>query len=334
MDSDTGCSAHLVDLGQSCLYFGGGKATVVPPGPVPDGSDYLFTVPAAGTIAGNPGTGPSNCTLGEGPGKHCINGFCNSDADCGGVSGSCNSNRCDPGTQTTPLSCTTDVNCGGCAGCCGLDANCFFGPPLPISSPPPNDALTTCVVNVIQTTAYGTFDAPTGTATIGMPLGSRVFITGNSASPCPKCLAGTCDASWNDVNAAPGEDNGKSCVEYGSVGTTLDCRPPLSGFQAELPIDYGTTPLTTGASSKTAADGRMCASAGQSVANAGAFGQPTAKCIKEAGSPAGDITDNAPHAAVIATVFCVPKTGNVAVDGVAALPGPGAVAINGAMTLQ
>ncbi len=67
---------------------------------------------------------------------------------------------------------------------------------------------------------------------------------------------------------------------------------------------------------------------------AGAFGQPTAKCIKEAGAAAGDLTDNLPHAAVISTVFCVPKTGNVAVDGVAALPGPGAVAINGAMTLQ
>ncbi|HLY37808.1 MAG TPA: hypothetical protein VKU61_07220, partial [Candidatus Binatia bacterium] len=126
LDSDTGCSTHLVDLGQSCLYFGGGKATVVPPGPVPDGSEYRFTVPAAGTITGNPGTGPSNCTLGDGPGKHCINGFCNTDADCGNVAGACQSNRCNPGTQTTPLSCTADASCGGCAGCCGLDANCFF----------------------------------------------------------------------------------------------------------------------------------------------------------------------------------------------------------------
>ena len=40
-----------------------------------------------------------------------------------------------------------------------------------------------------------------------------------------------------------------------------------------------------------------------------------------------------PHPAVIATVFCVPKVGNSAVDTVAALSGPGAGAINGTFTL-
>ena len=44
--------------------------------------------------------------------------------------------------------------------------------------------------------------------------------------------------------------------------------------------------------------------------------------------PAGDVSNHAPHAAILAGVFCIPKTGNAALDGVAALPGPGALAIS------
>ena len=70
------------------------------------------------------------------------------------------------------------------------------------------------------------------------------------------------------------------------------------------------------------------------MANTGAFGKATARCIQETGLAAGDLSDGNPHQSVIASVFCIPKTGNVAVDGVAALPGPGAIAINGTVQTQ
>jgi len=60
---------------------------------------------------------------------------------------------------------------------------------------------------------------------------------------------------------------------------------------------------------------------------AGAFGQPTSRAIVENGSPAGDVTDHVPHASRLASVFCIPKTGNLALDEAASLPGPGALGV-------
>ncbi len=154
------------------------------------------------------------------------------------------------------------------------------------------------------------------------------------------------------MNGSNGEDNGKACTTDGVVVTTsLQCRPPFSGYQANLPVNL--TPLTTGTAS---ASGRACVAdsgcgsvvgscvggvcnnglfcAGQTVPNAGAFGQPATRCIKETGTAAGDVSDGQPHRSVIGAVFCIPKTGNVAVDGVAALPGPGAIGLNGVVQVQ
>jgi hypothetical protein len=351
--SDTGCTTAVAGsaLGRGCLYFGGGKATIVAGGKIPDGATSTFSITGPTTLGGNAGTGAKDCTNGSGPGKHCVNGWCNSDAQCNGTAGSCAAGlppgNCAAGTQTSPITCSTDADCGGGATSCRPDANCFFGPPLPIPAPPPNDALTTCVQNVVETTASGTYNGATGDSNVNLPLGSRVYITGNSAEPCPLCISGTCDATWSDVNSSPGEDNGKACTTDGVVVTTsLQCRPPLSGYQANLPVNL--SPLTTGSASAT---GRTCVAdsgcgsvvgscvggvcnnglfcAGQTVANAGAFGKAAARCMRENGSAAGDLSDHAAHQSVIASVFCIPKTGNVAVDGVAALPGPGAIALNG-----
>ena len=89
-------------------------------------------------------------------------------------------------------------------------------------------------------------------------------------------------------------------------------------------------PLTTGAVSKTAADGFFCP--GQP--DPGAFGQLEGKCIAETGMPAGDMTSGTPENANLAAIFCVPATGNAAVDGVSDLPGPGAIGLNGLVQLQ
>src|SRR6185436_274410 len=112
---------------------------------------------------------------------------------------------------------------------------------------------------------------------------------------------------------------GHACVPTGALQTSIDCRPALSGFQAPLGINL--SPLTTGTTSLTRVDGLFCP--GQN--HAGAFGQASARCVKETGSPGGDLTDQQPHPTVLGATFCIPPTGNSAVDTVADLPGPGAI---------
>ena len=163
---------------------------------------------------------------------------------------------------------------------------------------------------------------------MSLPLSSRVYISGNTASPCPKCISGACDPTWKTNTGTTSPDTGAACTPTGAQLTTIDCRPSLPGFQAPLPVDL--TPLTTGTASKTAANGLFCPMQN----DAGAFGQPGTQCITETGLPAGDISDGAPHNSNLASVFCIPATGNAAVDGVADLPGPGAIGLNGAAQLQ
>jgi hypothetical protein len=297
IDSDTSCTTSISPLGLGCLYFGGGMATVVAGGAIPDGSTSFLT-DTNGTLTFSNGTNSDNCTRGAGPGKHCIN------------------------NNSTPA-CTTDVNCGGAAGSCALDANCSFGPPLPIVSPPPFAALTTCVLNVVQSNASGTVNHTNGDSTINLPLSSRVYITGNTASPCPKCLSGHCDPTWKTNTSTTSPDTNAVCTAVGTRMTTNQCRPSLPGFQAPLPVSLN--PLTTGTTSLTSASGNFCPQN-----NPGAFGQGGAQCITQTGMNAGtSLLDHLPHNSHLVSVFCIPSTGNAAVDGVADLPGPGAFSLNG-----
>jgi hypothetical protein len=110
--------------------------------------------------------------------------------------------------------------------------------------------------------------------------------------------------------------------------TSNDCHPSYGGFQAPLAVTL--SPLTTGTASDTDAAGSFCP--GQ--VNPGAFGQSTAQCIEETGTPAGPLSPNTPTPAVLASVFCIPPTNNVAVDGVADLPGPGAIGLNGVVEVN
>jgi hypothetical protein len=299
--SDTSCTASLSPLGLGCLYFGGGAATVVAGGAIPDGSTSFLT-DTNGTLTFSNGTNSDNCTRGAGPGKHCIN------------------------NNSTPA-CTTDVNCGGAAGSCALDANCSFGPPLPIVSPPPFAALTTCVLNVVQSNASGTVNEGTGDSNINLPLSSRVYITGNTASPCPKCLSGHCDPTWKTNTSTTSPDTNAVCTAVGTKLTTNQCRPSLPGFQAPLPVSLN--PLTTGTTSLTSGTGNFCPQN-----NPGAFGQMGAQCITQTGLTTSGLTDHLPHNSHLVSVFCIPSTGNAAVDGVADLPGPGAFSLNGNAQLQ
>jgi len=292
IDSDMACSAKIADLGLGCLYIGGGGATSVPPGATPDGATNIFDISGPNLVASN-GTSNLNCTKGAGPTSHCI------------------------GNTNFGTACTLDSQCGGNVGSCALDPNCFFAGPLPILNGP----LSTCVVNVIATDAGGTGDITTGTSSVNIPLASRVYLTGNSASPCPKCVAAKCVGGLN---------NGGNCsAGSNTLGTSQDCPPANSTWLATLSV--GLNPLTTGTATKTGAAGNFCPSppATDPQATGGAFGKTNAQCIKEVGSPAGDLSDGNPHPSKLASVFCIPKTGNPAIDPAANLPGPGAFSITG-----
>ena len=291
--SDTGATTPVAggQLGLGCLYIGGGSAVTVPANKIPDAATTIFAISGPGTLSASAGTGPANCTLGLGATSHCI-----TEVNTGAV-------------------CTSDAQCEVASpGSCAPDAQCYFGPPLPI----PNGGLSVCVLNAIKTNASGTFDATTGSATISLPLVSRLYLTGNAASPCPTCVSNAC---------VGGANPGDSCTPVGLAATSLQCPPSANTFLAPLDVDL--SPLSTDPTSKTSAAGTFCPSQG----NAGAFGKPAARAIGETGRAAGDLSDGAAHSSVLGSVFCIPLTGNIAIDISADLPGPGAIGLNGSVQL-
>ena len=71
------------------------------------------------------------------------------------------------------------------------------------------------------------------------------------------------------------------------------------------------------------------------AADWGAFGPAggAAHTITETGSPAGNITDRAGHAATLASVFCIPPTFTPTEDAGFDVTGPGAVTYPGTVQL-
>jgi hypothetical protein len=61
--------------------------------------------------------------------------------------------------------------------------------------------------------------------------------------------------------------------------------------------------------------------------NEGAFGNSAATVITEVGSEPGSLEDFNPHPGTLVSVFCIPPTFSALIDGVADLPGPGAVSL-------
>src|SRR5206468_6058032 len=111
------------------------------------------------------------CTLGGGPGRHCLNGS--------------------PGIDGMG-SCSSDTDCPGnaVAGACDLDARCYFGPPVPA----PLGPLSTCIVNAITKDVTGSANLLTRKTSLDAALSARVYLTSRPTSPCPQCVNGTCTA--------------------------------------------------------------------------------------------------------------------------------------------
>src|SRR5947208_2772959 len=338
IDSDTACTAKLADLGSSCLYIGGGANSAVPGGPTPAGASSYLDIGSGNALVASNGTGKLHCPKGAGPATQCGDpavcvGGPTPGATCFTATGCGTGGAC---TGADPhKACTSDTDCGGIGDSCQPIANCFFGPPLAI----PNPAIATlasCNINVVKTDASGTGNSTTGSAPGAIPLQTRVYITANNSSPCPKCNCGTPPCSGTGATGCSyGPNAGGACSTNSTTGnaatqnTSQDCPPEFGGglFNGALAVELN--PLTTGSSSVTnisgTGSGNFCA--GQ--LNNGAFGQASTQCITETGMAAGNLTDGAPHAAREGVVFCIPATGNGTVNAVVDLPGPGATSLPG-----
>ena len=288
-------------VGLGCLYFGGGRAGTFPGTAIPDGGRSVLGVKGVSltgvalTLGADPGSGPADCTLGAGAGRHCLNGSTGTD----GMG-----------------ACTADASCPGevLAGACDVDAQCFFGPPVPVSVGP----LSSCIVNAIVKDVTGSANLLTRKTSLDAVLSARVYLTSDDVSPCPHCVSGACTA---------GERAGLACSGgVGSSNTTIECPPDPAAYQGRLAVSL--TPVTTGTTQLANASGAFCP--GQRTP--GAFGGP-ARRIRETGSPLLSEIPNV-FATTLAGTFCVPATGNFLIDALANLPGPGAVSIPGTASVE
>lgn len=282
-------STKLGDLGEGCLYTGG-----FPPIPIPAGNTAMLDVKGIGLLdvklGGSDGNGPRDCTKGAGPDAHCLNGK--------------------PGTDGLGA-CTSDAHCGGGKGTCQYDANCFFGPPIPISS------FGACVVNAFQSDLCGNVNLLTTEATFATTISARVYVTGNPAQPCPVCSGGACSA---------GSNAGGACEPVGALGTSPDCPPSDASFLGSLTVPI--TQLGTGTSTLTAdASGLFCS--GQTTP--GALGLPAARQVTENGAGFG--SGGNLLGMRLAGTFCIPPTGGF-LDAIAGLPAVGAVSQRGELDLS
>ena len=280
--------AKLGDLGEGCLYTGG-----FPPIPIPAGNTAMLDVKGIGLLdvklGGSDGNGPRDCTKGAGPDAHCLNGK--------------------PGTDGNGA-CTSDAHCGGGKGTCQYDANCFFGPPIPIAS------FGACVVNAFQSDLCGNVNLLTTQATFATTISARVYLTGSTAQPCPVCDGGTCSAGTNA---------GGACAPVGALGTSPDCPPTDAAFLGSLTVPI--TQLGTGTSSLAAdASGLFCS--GQTAP--GALGLPNAREVTENGAGFG--ASGSLLGMRLAGTFCIPASGSF-LDSIAGLPAVGAVSQRGELDL-
>jgi hypothetical protein len=206
------------------------------------------------------------------------------------------------------------------------DTGCFFGPPVPI----PNGALSACTVNRFSAPASGSVNLLTGATSANVSLDLQVFVTGDAEQPCPVCSAVGAPGAQGTGTCDRGARAGMACTSTNSLGLSRDCLPGGSDGSIEAgTIGASLSPVTSGSVTRSNPGGNFCA--GQ--ATAGCFGNPACRSIVETGSAPGLAITSLllPAPATLVSVFCVPATGNVVLDGPAGLPGPAAISLQGAV---
>ena len=169
--------------------------------------------------------------------------------------GPANTCRCfNAGSPDASTLTTCDPEASTCGG--GEVCQCFYGPPLPLSS----GAVPACVVNKFNGTFSGTVNVATSGTHAGegaslVRLLSSVHNGLGATKPCPKCVGdvtardglaqGTCDGGPRNGLAC---DTGGENVYFGP--TSIDCPPSQSANIGDLSIKFdqattGTTSLGT-----------------------------------------------------------------------------------------
>lgn len=278
--SDVDQTTPLTDLGLACLYIGGGNGNVAASS-LPENAQTIFATPDAQQLLASFGTGPRDCTKGPATTSHCLN--------------------------NAVVECTSDDDCF-LDGACRPDANCYFGPPVPVNGFPAS-----CVVNTFAADASGMINLATPEADLSVQLASRVYISTLNPTACPQCIGNTCTF---------GQNAGALCDTNNINMTSLDCLPSDGTYIATLPVNL--TPLTTGEALSTAADGNFC----PDQVTPGAFGNPDVRAIRQQGS-----LNLATMEATLVSNFCIASTGAASLDNLANLPGPGTLSLPGVTVL-
>jgi len=233
-------------------------------------------------------------------------------------SASCDGTTCTLGSRTSTDT-GSNTNCSA--------PGCKFGTFLSIA----NGGLSTCVNNTFAMGGSGTIDLSSGAFDGSVPLQSEVSVTGNAAAPCPRCLVGGVPGQGAGVCSTAATNSGAACTGVNSTGDTYDCIP---GGVLLAPFGVDLTPIGTGTQSKsgpTFCPGQDASAPGLN----GCFGNPTCDYIEERGANATGIAPGGgPTSATLASVFCIPATGNGLIDGAADLPGPGAISLPGTLDIS
>ena len=283
----------LHDLGGGCIYFGGGASNFYPATQSPAGATYHLAASScegpdlAMVATGSPAS--SECARGPASFSICLN---------------------NPAQR-----CTRDSECpGNASGQCSPAPRCFSGPPQPFHS-----FVDVCLVTPVAADVTATVNPDTGSLALLTQTNVLVYLTYDTASPCPRCVAGVCTA---------GSRAGRACSEGVSADqTSLDCPPRPDQFY--LVLGPGSRRLSTDPVSMSAADGLFCP--GQ--LHPGAFGDPLARRIELTRGPAGSLRDGEPHAASLLDMRCDAASGNPLVDQLSDFPGPEAFSVSGAVQL-
>jgi cysteine-rich repeat protein len=134
--------------------------------------------------------------------------------------------------------------------CAGEICNCYFGPPLPLSS----GNVPACVVNRFAQDVSGTANVDTGEGVISARLAAVVFLGENLLTPCPSCDGdvtvgdgirdGTCTLGVNDGESCDVDAPNASFPAPGGSGSSLDCFPDagknVSGSGLKIALDSTT----------------------------------------------------------------------------------------------
>jgi hypothetical protein len=287
-----GSNAVIKTLTCGGLNIGAG-ASLIPEGPIPDGSISLFALSCTG----------SSCTIGPTSSVPPVN---TADPDC--TDTGCNFGTplpipnptipsitsCVLNTWSAPASGTLDLTSGTSSTDVALNSDVYLTGNLAQPCP--------------RCSATGTPSSPgTGTCDRGARAGMACTTT-SSTGVTRDCPTGGADATH------PCTPGGGACIDGSHVGVIL--------------IDL--SPLSTGTATMTNATGAFCPGQTNSGGHLfGCFGSTACRTITENGVAAGAVTTGIPASATLTSVFCIGATGNGLVDASADLPGPGAIALPG-----